>query len=78
MAPVGLVGPRSVRLWIDQLSVVRPDSPLPVGMHKIQWQTYGHVYWMEMTEPTMRNLFVCIDRVLALGYGYRLLVGVIR
>jgi len=31
-----------------------------------------------MTGPTMRNLFVCIDRVLARGYGYRLLVGATR
>jgi len=31
-----------------------------------------------MTEPTMWNLFPCIDRVLALGYGYRLLVGTTR
>jgi len=31
-----------------------------------------------MTEPTMRNLFVCIDRVLARGYRYRLLVGATR
>jgi len=65
MAPAGLVGPYSVLLWIDQPSMVYPDSPLPAGLDKIQWHTHGHVYWMEMTEPTMRNLFVCIDRVLA-------------
>ena len=28
-----------------------------------------------MTEPSMRTLFVYIDRVLARGYRYRLLVG---
>jgi len=78
MTPAGLVGPRSVRLWIDLPSVVRPDSPLPAGLNKIQWQTHGHVYRMEMTEPTMQNLFVCINRVLAQGYGYRRLVGAIR
>jgi len=33
---------------------------------------------MEMTEPTMRNLFACIDKVLARGYRYRLLVGATR
>ena len=31
-----------------------------------------------MTEPTMRNMFVCIERVLARGYRYRLLVGATR
>ena len=75
MAPVGLVSPCSVRLWIDPPSVVRPDSPRTAGLDKIPWQTHEHVYWMEMTEPTMRNLFVYIDRVIARGYGYRLLVG---
>jgi len=78
MPPTGLVGPRSVCLWIDQPFVVRPDSPLHAGLDKIQWQTHGHVYWMEMTEPTMRNLFVCIARVLAWGYGYRQLIGATR
>jgi len=39
---------------------------------------HGHVYWMELTAHTMRNLLVCIDRVLAQGYGYRLLVGATR
>jgi len=33
---------------------------------------------MEMTKPTMWNLFVCIDRLLVEGYGYCLLVGEIR
>jgi len=78
MTPAGLVGPRSVRLWIDQPFLVCSDSPLPAGLDKIQWQTHGHVYWMEMTEPTMQNLFVCMDRVLAQGYRYCLLVGATR
>ena len=78
IAPAGLVSPRSGRLWIDQPSVLPPDSPLPTGLEKIQWQTHGHVYWMEITEPTMRNLFVCIDRVLAQGYRYCLLIGATR
>jgi len=78
MAPAGLVSPPSVRLWIDQPSVVHPDSPLPARLDKIQWRTHGHVYWMEMTEPTMWNLHMCIDRVLARGYGCRLLVGATR
>jgi len=33
---------------------------------------------MEITEFTMRNLFVSIDRVLARGYGYCLLFGATR
>jgi len=78
MAPAGLVGPRSVRLWIDEPSVFCPESPLPAGLDKIQWQTHGHLYWMEMTEATMRNLFVYIDSVLAQGYGYCLLICATR
>jgi len=78
MAPAGLVCPCSVRLWIDQLSVIRPDSPLAGGLDNISWQTHGHVHGIEMTEPTMRNLFVWIDTVLARGYGYRLLIGMRR
>jgi len=35
MTRAGLVGPRSVRLWIDQPSMVRPDSPLTAGLDKI-------------------------------------------
>jgi len=75
MASPRLVGLPPVSPWIDQPSVVRPASPLSAGLAKIQWQTSGHVYWMEMTEPTVQNMFVCIDRVLARGYRYRLLVG---
>ena len=78
MAPGGLVGPPSVRLWIDQASMVRPDSPLTGRVDTIQWQTHGYVYWMKMTEPTMWNLFVSIDRVLGRGYRYSLLVRATR
>jgi len=78
MAPAGLVGRCPVCLWIEQPSVVRQESHLPAGLERIQWQTHGHVYWMEMTEPTRWNLFLCIDRVLARGYGYHLLVGATR
>jgi len=77
-APAGVFGPGSVHLWIEQPLVVRPDSLLPAGLDKIQWQTPGYVYLIEMTEPTLRNLFVCIDRILAWGYRYHLLVGVTR
>jgi len=78
MAPAGLAGPRPLYPWIDQPSVVHPDSRLPARMDNIQWQIHGHVYKMEMTEPTMRNVFLCIDRVLARGYRYCLLVGATR
>lgn len=75
MGPAGTAGPRFVRVWVDEPSVVRPGSPLPVGLDKIQWQTYEHVYWMELTEPTHENLLANLNRVLSRGFGYRLLVG---
>jgi len=78
MAPPGLVGLCPLPHWIYQPSVVHPDNPLPAGLDKIPWQTHRHVYWMEMTEASMWNLFVCIDRVLAPGYRYRLLVCTTR
>jgi len=75
MAPAGHVDQRCFRLCIYQPCVVPQDSPLPFGLNKIQWQTKGHFYWMEIPQPTMPNLCVWIERVLARGYGYRLLVG---
>jgi len=53
MAPAALAGPRYVRLWIDEASVIRQADPLPAGLDKIVWQAGGHVYWFEMTEPTL-------------------------
>jgi len=44
-------------------------------MDKIQWQTQEHVYWMELTEPTLANLLAGIDRILLRGFGYCMLVG---
>jgi len=44
-------------------------------MDKIQWQTHEHVYWIELTEPTLVNLLAGIDRILSCGFGYRMLVG---
>jgi len=44
-------------------------------MDKVQWQTHEHVYWMELTEPTLANLLVSIDRILSCGLGYLRLVG---
>jgi len=44
-------------------------------MDKIRWQTREHVYWMELTEPTIANLLAGIDRILSRGFGYRMLVG---
>ena len=66
---------RSGPPWTTLRHFHNAESRSPAGPDKIQWQTHGHVYWMEMTESTMRNLFVCIDRVLARGYRYRLLLG---
>jgi len=74
-APAGLASPRSVCLWVDRPSEVRPSSPLPARMDKIQWQTHEHVYWMELTEPTLANLVGGIDRILSRGFIYRMRVG---
>ena len=60
---------------MDRLSEVRPRSPLPAGMDKIQWQTHEDVYWIELTEPTFANLLAGIDRILSRGFGYRMLAG---
>ena len=55
--------------------VVRPSSPLPVGMDKIHWQSRGHVYWLELTEPTFSNLLVGIDKTMTSGVGFHMLIG---
>jgi len=78
LVQVSPVGPQSVRLWIDVPSVVGPSSPLPVGMDKIHWQSRGHVYWMELTEPTFPNLLVGIDKTMAPGVGFHMLIGARR
>jgi len=67
-----------VRLWIDELSVVRPSSQLPGGMDRIQWQSRGHVYWMELTEPTFLNLLPGIDKTMAPGVRFCILIGATR
>jgi len=66
---------RSVRLWIDEPSVVRPSSPLPFRIDKILWQSRGHVYWMKLTEPTFPNLLAGIDKTMAPGVGFDMLIG---
>jgi len=58
--------------------VVRPSSPLPVGMDKIQWQSRGHVYWIELTEPTFPNLLAGIDKTMASGVGFCMRIGTTR
>lgn len=78
MAPTGLAGPCYVRLLVDQWLVVRPDGPLSVRLHNIQWQTHGHAYWIEMSEPTIQHLLVSLDRVQAGGWGYGMHVGETR
>jgi len=55
--------------------VIRQADPLPAGLDKIVWQAGGHVYWFEMTEPTLHNVRDGIDSVLERGHGYRALVG---
>ena len=75
MAPAALVSPRYVRLWIDEASAIGQADPLPAGLDKIMWQAGGHVYWFEMTEPTLQNVHDGIDSVLERGHRYRALVG---
>ena len=75
MAPAALAGPRYVWLWMDELSAIRQADPLPAGLDKIMWQAGGHVYWFEMTEPTLPNVRDGIDSLLERGHGYRALVG---
>ena len=78
MSPTGLAGPRSVRLWIEELSSSHPDAPKPPGLDKVPWQAGEQVYWLEITEPTFNNVLEEIDTVLERGYGYRVLVGATR
>ena len=47
-------------------------------MDKIQWQSRGHVYWMELTEHTFLNLLAGIDKTMAPGVGFRMLIGATR
>jgi len=44
-------------------------------MDKIPWPTDEHVYWMELTDPTLANLLAGMERILLRGFGYRMLVG---
>jgi len=78
MSPAGLASPRSVRLWIEELSSSRPGAPNPPGLDKVPWQTGEQVYWLEMAEPTFDNILKEIDRVLERGYGYWVLVDATR
>jgi len=47
-------------------------------MEKIQWQSRRHVYWMELTEPTLPNLLAGIDTTMAPGVGFGMLIGTKR
>ena len=55
-----------------------PRQPLPAGLDKILWQADGHVYYFEMTKPTLQNVRDGIDSVLERGHGYPALVGVTK
>jgi len=44
-------------------------------MDKVQWQTHDHVYWIELTAPTLANVLVGLDRILSRGFGYHMHVG---
>jgi len=47
-------------------------------MDKIQWQRGGHVYPMELTEPTFLNLLAGIDKTSAPGVRFHMLIGTSR
>jgi len=78
MSPAGWAGQRSARLWIEELSSLCPGSPNPLGLDKVPWQTWEHVYWLEMAEPTFDIVLEEMDRVRECRYGYRVLVGATR
>ena len=63
----GLAGPRSVYLWLDMPSTNRPGELLVSGLDNVQWKTYGSVFWLELMEPTLPQLFTQIDRIVARG-----------
>ena len=75
MAPTAWASQHYIRLWIDEVSVMRQGDPLPAGLNKIVWQAGGYVYTFEMTELTLRNVRDGIDSVLERGHGYRALFG---
>jgi len=75
MAPAALTRPRYVRAWTDEASVIHQADPLPARVDKTVWRAGGHVYWFEMTEPTLQNMRDGIHSVLERGHGYRELVG---
>ena len=47
-------------------------------MDKFQGQSRGHVYRMKLTEPTVPNLAVGIDKTMAPGVGFPILIGATR
>ena len=47
-------------------------------MDKIQWQSSRHVFWMEQTLHTLTSLLAAIDRTLAHGIRFHMLVGTTR
>ena len=47
-------------------------------MAKIHWQSGRHVYAIELTEPTFPNLLPGIEKTMALGVGFRKLIGATR
>jgi len=47
-------------------------------MGNIQWQSRGHVYWMELTKLIFQNLEAAIDKRMAPGVGFPMLIGATR
>ena len=75
MAPAVLAGLRCVSLWINKASEIHSTDPLCAGLDKIISQAGGHVYWLEMTKPTLQNLHDSIDSVLECKHLYGKLTG---
>jgi len=44
----------------------------------MQWHSHGYDYWIELTEPTIPNLLAGIDKTMALGVRFHMLIGATR
>jgi len=47
-------------------------------MDKIHWHSREHLYWMELTKPTILDLLAGTDKTMALRVGFHMLIGVTR
>jgi len=47
-------------------------------MGNLQWQSRGHVYWIELTKRIFQNPQAAIDKRMAPGVGFPILIGATR